>query len=99
MAPDALVHLTLWPFKPYWTDTFHTPIVRNRARFRIHAVMVANIVLAPVSCVLGQAGTEGLVARSDAAGAPVLAEALAHRLVAARPCKAQRAAAGRPTKE
>lgn len=54
-------------------------------------------VLAPVSCVLGQAGAEGLVARSDAAGAPVLAEALAHRLVAARPCETQRAAAGRPT--
>lgn len=53
-------------------------------------------VLAPVSCVLGQAGTEGLVASSDTAGAPVLAEALAHRLVAARPRKTQSAAAGRP---
>lgn len=43
MAPDALVHLTLWAFKPHWTDTFHTSIARNRARFGIHAVMVANI--------------------------------------------------------
>lgn len=52
--------------------------------------------LAPVPCVLWQAGAEGLVARGDAAGAPVLAEAVADSLVAGGSREAQCTAAGWP---
>lgn len=43
VAPEALVHLTLGALKAPRAHTFHSAIPRNRARLRIHAVVVANI--------------------------------------------------------